>query len=235
MLSPRVQLIGMEVEALVGLWLVSGYARRGAWVAGITLFAILAAVSLYLAAVGQASCGCFGRVEVSPWLSFSLDSVCVVAMAAFRPVRMNESFSRTGLAPAGLVCGFAVLAGVVMTTPTVEHRMAKWNGTEVLLAQKEADAGTGEQGTTGTVIVEILNQSDREIRLIGGSYSCSCVATDDLPAVVAPKSILTLSIRLTFTGDPGTFKHNFELYTDSPSQPRLSGRIAGRVVGKAGT
>lgn len=66
MFSPRVQLLGLEVEAVIGVWLLSGFARRGAWLAAIGLFATLAAVSAYLVAAGQPSCGCFGRVEVSP-------------------------------------------------------------------------------------------------------------------------------------------------------------------------
>jgi hypothetical protein len=39
-------------------------------------------VSLYLALAGQRSCGCFGRMTVSPWLTLIFD---IAAMAALVP------------------------------------------------------------------------------------------------------------------------------------------------------
>ncbi len=66
---------------MVGVWLLSGLARQAAALTGVTLFAVLGAVSLYLGLIGQSSCGCFGRIEVSPWWTLAADVFCAGALA----------------------------------------------------------------------------------------------------------------------------------------------------------
>ncbi len=46
MFSSEVQLAGLQVEAMVGIWLLSGLARQAAAFTGVALFAVLGAVSL---------------------------------------------------------------------------------------------------------------------------------------------------------------------------------------------
>ena len=71
--SPRAQVAIIETEALLGLWLMTGlYVRAARWIA-LSFFGVLASVSLYLAFLGESSCGCFGRVQVNPWFSFAID------------------------------------------------------------------------------------------------------------------------------------------------------------------
>lgn len=76
------QLIG---EWVLGVWLVSGVFRRVAWVVGIIVFAVFAAVSLDKGLADANSCGCFGLVQVNPWVTFSVDVVVVLLLAGFRP------------------------------------------------------------------------------------------------------------------------------------------------------
>jgi hypothetical protein len=229
MLSPRVQLIGMEVEALVGLWLVSGYARRGAWVAGITLFAILAAVSVYLIAKDQTSCGCFGRVEVSPWASLTLDAACVFALAVARPA--FDSARRVGFERATVVLvavGAAVFIGS-FSTPAGMRVSARLRGEVILLPYGDSDAGSAPRGEVRTVLVVAENLTDEPVKFVGGTASCSCVAIADFPLIVPPHAQVEVRVLVKFAGETGTFLHNFEWYTDSPFQPCVGGRIAGQV------
>jgi hypothetical protein len=83
--SPRLLIATIEVEIVLGLWLLSGWFVRAAWVTALGFFGVLAGVSLYLALAGQRSCGCFGQVTVSPWATFSLDIAAVAALALWRP------------------------------------------------------------------------------------------------------------------------------------------------------
>jgi hypothetical protein len=83
--SPRLILATVEIELLLGLWLLSGWSRRAAWVAELGFFIILTCISLYSALIGQQSCGCFGRVPMNPWFMVVLDLGCVIALAFFRP------------------------------------------------------------------------------------------------------------------------------------------------------
>jgi hypothetical protein len=227
LLSPRVQLVGMEVEALVAIWLVSGYARRGAWLAAVVLFATLAAVSAYLAWIGQASCGCFGRVEVSPWVSLALDVVCVVALIATRPT--GQWLSTNTLWPATVA--ILVVGGLVTASESdgARRELARFRG-EAFLLDGDTDAGAAPKGESRIVSVTVENITDADLRLIGGTASCSCVATYDLPLTVPAGGKVTAKVKIKYTGETGRFKHAFIWYTDAPSQTQLTGSVTGQVT-----
>src|SRR5262245_14232769 len=89
--SPRLQVVAIEAELLLGLWLLSGLAARKCWAVALGFFGLLAGVSLYQALTGQRDCGCFGRVAVSPWLTFVLDLAAATALLAWRPRAIAEN------------------------------------------------------------------------------------------------------------------------------------------------
>ena len=76
----------VEVELLLGLWLLSGLYRKQVWWSALAGFAFFSCVTLYKGLSGAASCGCFGKVEVSPWYTLVLDLAAVAALLLFRPV-----------------------------------------------------------------------------------------------------------------------------------------------------
>jgi len=85
-LHSRLFLIGIvEFELLLGLLLLSGILPRFTWASSLICFGGFALVSLYRALSGDASCGCFGRVPVSPWYTAILDLAGVLALLAWRP------------------------------------------------------------------------------------------------------------------------------------------------------
>ena len=66
--SSRILLIAVvEFEWLLGVWLITGLFPKWAWRVTLGCFVLFACVSLYKGLSGDASCGCFGQVEVSPW------------------------------------------------------------------------------------------------------------------------------------------------------------------------
>src|SRR5687768_17088784 len=71
--GPQVQLAAAAWELVLGLWLLSGSARAGAWLASVGTFSAFAAVSAYFGWIGVASCGCFGVIRASPWSAFGVD------------------------------------------------------------------------------------------------------------------------------------------------------------------
>src|SRR5262249_28731315 len=114
--SPHLQIATIEMETLLGLWLLSGWAVRPAWAVALGVVGIMAAVSLSLALDGQASCGCFGKVEVHPWWTFGLDLAAVVALLIGRPgaeagARPLPGWGREVLRTAGGALGFVVGIG----------------------------------------------------------------------------------------------------------------------------
>ena len=70
----------VEMEGFVGLWMLLGPARRGAWYAATVGFACFMCVALYKAMTGAVSCGCFGVVHVNPWITACLDAVMLAGI-----------------------------------------------------------------------------------------------------------------------------------------------------------
>ena len=74
-----------DFEIVVAMWLLSGWARRFAWVASLAMFAAFSAVTATRYFHGEASCGCFGSVSVPPQYTFFLDVTIVAMLAILRP------------------------------------------------------------------------------------------------------------------------------------------------------
>lgn len=229
--SPRVQLAAIEIEALVGLWLVSGLARQGAWFAGVGLYSVLAGVSLYLVSAGVSNCRCFGHVHVSPWTSFALDATCLAGLVLTRPADMSEWFHT----PMALVlrAAAAVVAILLLilggTSPAANRQFALLRGEALILEAEDTNVGAAQSGDYRWVEVAVENISNSDARLVGGTADCSCLSTTDLPVTISPGGRSVIHVAIRFGGSPGNFKHSFRLYTDVPTQPLLYGFVHGRV------
>lgn len=100
-------------ETMLGLWLVSGVRSSVAWQAAVAAFGLFAAYSLLQAIRGSLSCNCFGRVDVSPWISFAIDLMAVVALIWWRPAAQRHQARGSTRVAAGALA--AVLASLPVT------------------------------------------------------------------------------------------------------------------------
>ncbi|MCP4256963.1 MAG: hypothetical protein GY774_05480 [Planctomycetes bacterium] len=76
----------VEFEFALGIWLLSSIFKRLAWLATLVCFGLFSCVTLYKGLSGAASCGCFGRVHVNPWITLIvIDLTAVLALITFRP------------------------------------------------------------------------------------------------------------------------------------------------------
>ena len=93
-----------EVEYLLALWLLSGFAKRWSWAAALLTFGIFAIASLYFGLSGAPTCRCLGPVRLSPWASLLLDAAAIVALLTWPPMKrrgqlaIHEQACRSGLA-----------------------------------------------------------------------------------------------------------------------------------------
>ncbi|MHC4266600.1 MAG: thioredoxin domain-containing protein [Planctomycetota bacterium] len=75
------------LELGLSIWLLSGLFRKGAWLVTTFSFGIFIAATLQKVLIGAASCGCFGRVHVNPWITLTaIDIPIFLALLLFRPV-----------------------------------------------------------------------------------------------------------------------------------------------------
>jgi thiol-disulfide isomerase/thioredoxin len=60
--------------------------KKAGWLLATIAFAGFIGVTFYKSITGQASCGCFGRVTVNPWITlFAMDVPLFLLLAIFRP------------------------------------------------------------------------------------------------------------------------------------------------------
>ncbi|MGM0487596.1 MAG: MauE/DoxX family redox-associated membrane protein [Planctomycetota bacterium] len=90
----------MEFELFFGLWLLANIQPEWTRRAAIACFAVFAAVSLYRAFSGAASCGCFGRVVVNPWYTFAMAVGAVLALLRWQAFEPSSSTRHLSWTPA---------------------------------------------------------------------------------------------------------------------------------------
>lgn len=236
LLTPRLLVAVIEVEILLGLWLLSGLAMRGAWLAALAFFAAGASANVYLAVEGQRSCGCFGRVEVNPWFTLGLDLTATLALLLCRPPPLSvlpSPQAKAYLFKTALAAGAAVVligGACLLWNDDLDAALSQLRGEAITVEPDPTDVGEGAAGEKRTFSVQLSNRSAKTVRILGGTTSCSCIATNDLPITIAPGATETISVEVRFRGSPGRFLHRFYLYTDAEGQRVVVARFMGRLT-----
>lgn len=174
----RAQVAVIEIEALLGLWLLSGFYPGPARWAALAVFCMLACASLYLGVVGESSCGCFGRVPINPWMTFAIDSLALLGLCFWRlPRQFNPSAAprlRAALKTvAGTVAILCVMGGAfVLTQGNPASALARLRGEYITVEPAVTEVGAGVRGERREFIVQLVNHSEQPIQCMGGSASC---------------------------------------------------------------
>jgi hypothetical protein len=99
----------LQYELFLGLWLLSGQHRPGAWLVAVGTFGLFALANAWAGWVGHASCGCLGSVPLSPWWAFAFDAgVLALLFRLARPAASERG-------PAGKAVWQALLFGLCPT------------------------------------------------------------------------------------------------------------------------
>jgi hypothetical protein len=236
LLSPRLQIATIQVEIVLGLWLLSGWAVRAAWLASIGFFVILAGSSLYLALDGQPSCGCFGRVTVNPWWTFALDAAVVAVLAVCSPPLSSQTIPGARLRGVlTTVLGAAAILALVggaflLFSGDPATALARLRGEPITVEPSVSWVGERPAQDEDTFTIQLTNHGDQAVQVFGGTANCSCIATGDLPMSIPPHESRQISVNVMFKGQPGLFERRFILYVDNRNQPIVLARFAGRVL-----
>ena len=238
LLNTSVQFAAVEWEIILGVWLLSGRRPIGAWLAAVLTFTTFAVVSGYLGLIGQASCGCFGAIQASPWVAFGVDIVALGLLAITRPdFRMlleTGAWRRTILADVGLVAlALAFCAGLIglvsATFGSPEAALAYVRGESLSIRPNIAHVGSGEPGQTVQTSVEIVNRTNRPMRIFGGTSDCSCVATTDLPITLAPGESRQVVVKVRLPDSPGFFNRKAWFWTDCDDARTVLFGLSGKI------
>jgi hypothetical protein len=238
---PEFQLAVVEVECFLGIWLISGIRPIASWLVSLATFTCFAAVSLYLAMVGQASCGCFGGLSVNPWHAFALD-VGIIALLGFgRPelAGLSKVWHSKGSgsldALFGAVGGILLFSGLLLGLAqaifgSIPATLANLRGERVSIHPLVVDVGQGTSGQIRHISVELINWTDRPIRIIGGTKDCTCTVLKDLPITIPAKATRALSVGVRMTKTPGIFTRRVTFLVDDNGFMRVGFTLTGQVI-----
>lgn len=215
-------LIGVvEFELFFGLWLLTGLYRRLTWRVAILCFSAFACVSLYKAVSGEATCGCFGRVAVSPWYTLILDAVAVLALCCWPPetsgVGLATGSGQTLLARVVRSHAAVRLLGLTVAVSSILVAISSWwfqhedrreqvtpptDSVSVRLDPASIDLGMFSQYEQRTLPFGVINGTDREWRIGRVAPSCGCTLVDVSQATVPPRG--RVELHFTIKAPAGT-------------------------------
>jgi hypothetical protein len=234
---PRLEIAAAGVNGALGLWLLSGFSRPHAWVAACGYFGLLSGITFVMGLLGRPSCGCFGRVDVSPWWVFALDVLVVAALVVVRPPEVTRAHIlgwlrgalRVGAGAAGF---FALISGLSLAIGFDDPAatLARLRGESITVEPAVGDAGDNAAGEQRQLTIQVRNVVDRPVQIVGGARTCSCAPVGEFPLTVPPRQARSVDVRVKFVGQPGPFRTNLVLYTDDETQPTVVTQFAGRVI-----
>jgi hypothetical protein len=125
-----------------------------------------------------------------------------------------------------------LLAGAtfLLASDDPEGALARLRGESITVEPSVSEVGDGPVGQEEKIRIRLTNRTDRPIRVVGGTTTCSCIATQDLPIVLARGETRGIDVFVKFTGSPGRFLRRFVLFTDDETQPVTVARFSGRVT-----
>ncbi len=219
--SLRLQIVAIACSSALGVWLLSGKGARTAWPVAGAYFLMLAAVSFTIGLREHATCGCFGKLPISPWVAFGIDVAALGLLAAFPPwggwAGVASSFG-TADVPGGLPV--ALLATAVVGFGAVTPALWYLRGEPVVVE----DGNLTFKGTPGEerdVPVSVYNRGRKPVTIYGATRECGMEATRDLPLTIAPGGRGTLRVLVYFSGPSAKAHRQGVLFTDAEGQPQV--------------
>jgi len=225
---PAVELLAIQSEVLIGVWLLTGRLRFISWVGAVALFLVLSLTSLTTAIRGYSDCGCFGPIRINPYITTVFNLFALLLLFVGRPEMASIRLWWAILGSVGL-------ALVGMTTSAFadgalgDQFLAYLKRDLVYLSPSYKDIGSHPQGAVAKIQFGIVNKSNYPIKVIGGRVSCNCAILNNLPLIVPANESLDVDIEMNFIGKNGVFTHTFYLFTDSNKNNQLNGIVTGRV------
>jgi len=208
----------IQVEAILGLWLLSGLWGRQAKVFAIMLFGLFLAANLLAISRGVESCECFGRFGQNPWISLGIDLVALVLLSLTRPTPTAVPIEFLSVP----FC-LAIIAGGAIAFPLW---FASQPAEPIDFLRSEIDVEATAPGEWHATTITVVNNADRPVRIVGATDSCSCMVSKDVPTLIPARSRKALGVRFLAPQTARTLEYVNRFYTDVDTQYETFARIA---------
>jgi hypothetical protein len=238
--AAELQVVVVELEIFLGIWLLSLKKPAGAWIASLLTFGVFAGTSLYLGLLGQSSCGCFGQLSVNPWLALGFDAIVLLGFLLGRPPLNDLWYTpatrilRTGISILSALVAIAAFTGLLFGLAylgygSVPAAIANLRGERISVQPRLVNVGEGNPDDIQVVRMSVANWKPKPIRLVGTSQDCSSFV-DELPLTIPSHQSRTFGLKFRFSGSPGIFTHRVTFLLDDDGLRLLGFRVTGRVL-----
>jgi hypothetical protein len=150
-----------------------------------------------------------------------------------RPRRLVGSLVGPLLGAVVLLAG--VLLWVWIQFGSVNIALAYLRGERLIITPSVLSLGDAELGEERQLSVTLANHTPRDVTIVGGGSSCSCLALDRFPILIPRGQERELLVKVKVSATPGststTFNQAVQYYTDSEFGPILLVQIVARVTG----
>jgi hypothetical protein len=236
------QVIIVNIELLLAVWLWSRVLPTLSWIVAILLFIAFACISGYQAWIGKASCGCFGKLSVHPWIALALDVLVLTLLAFAKPTRAEfhedwqvcrANFARRALAAA--IFTSVTLASLfnigLWRFGSIESAIAEMRGEPVSVDPFLSDIGQCRQLEEKEFTIRIVNHLERPIRIVGRQPDCSRQLLTPLPIQVSARDSVELKFVEIVGGTPGIYSSDAVLFLDVGHLEKLRFRVTAQLRG----
>lgn len=206
-----------SVEFLLGIWLVSGYCRYGAWAIGELFLVLFALHGLFLTMSQQSSCGCFGDVAVPPVVVVLFDVTLFASLLRCRPNWAGWPANSPALRSAGVAAGVigVLMAFAAIWYGSIHVAVAAARGESLATQPARLNLGRVEAGSRTERTLRVVNLSAESVQVLMATSSCQCADVAGLPATIEPGRSVDLAVTVTATRQPGAFKRVGRLRTSA--------------------
>jgi Protein of unknown function (DUF1573) len=213
----------IELELVVGLWLLSRRSVRAVRIAAITLFSAFAIFNWTQVAAGAVSCACFGPILVRPWVTLTLDLLVVLMLLLWRPqpVQLKPTAWRPHEGRSALSSRWLRLSllGLLVGLPGGwAWRNARADFSALIVDPSPLDLGSIPQGGAARASFELRNPGIAPLWLTDVQSSCPCMI------VLLPDPVIV-----------GGGAVAGELQVNMFNEPAFSGNLAVEVRGYTAT
>jgi hypothetical protein len=89
--------------------------------------------------------------------------------------------------------------------------------------------GEGVPGETREALLQLTNRTDKDIRVIGGTFDCSCTVLGDLPVTIPPGESRSITVAMHLPSVRGTFNRKAALRLEDMGFTTVTFRLTGRI------
>jgi len=233
-ISPSLEFGLIQLEALVAIWLVSGWKTVAAWCCTLGLFATFAGASLAMVIQKKATCGCFGSVDFNPTWVFLIDIIAIFSLMLVGRIEIHRDVDRSpdwsGFALKHRIGSLAIGISFFATTVGfagnyLSTEIGSWyarnlpiafSGHVLVTEPSVVIASPGVEGEWQTLSFAVVNRGKESLQIVGAEQNCKCRAIKSLPVVVPPGGKVEIDVDVKLGS-----KSSFVLLTSSQRQARL--------------